>query len=285
MTAVAPDGFRAQGTATPVKLQRVAKILPWIIRMAAPHVRAAGGVFWYIDANAGPGTYTGVSGEALEGSPLLALEALRALQVPYRAVLVDHDSEVVGRLTSALLERDFADPQQVAVSCEDNRLLLPRVCGLPHPRRDRGLIFFDAQKAPDFPLIDSVMALPSMRRIDVLVNVPVWTLKLERSAARSARFGGKGYAWDTKDVRPLCDRLGVLHKSRLLIGEPTRPQPWSLVLGSSWPRFPEWKAGQFDAADSPVGSERLERISLSKREREEEAQLALDFEYAMRREP
>ena len=271
MTEVAPDAFRAQGTTTPVKLQRVAKILPWVIRMAAPHVRAAGGVFWYIDANAGPGTYTGVGGEALEGSPLLALEALRALQVSYRAVLIDHDPMVTARLQSALVDRGFSDLQQVRVLCEDNRLALPRICAQPHPRKDRGLIFFDAQKAPDFPLIDGVMGLPAMRHIDALVNVPTWTLKLERSAAHSARFGGKGYAWDTKDVRPLSERLGVLHKQRLLIGEPTRPQPWSLILGSNWPRFPEWTKGQFDAAESPIGQERLERISLSQRELREAA--------------
>jgi hypothetical protein len=104
-----------------------------------------------------------------------------------------------------------------------------------------------------------------MGRIDVLVNVPLWTLKMERAAAGSERFGGKGYAWDTKDVRPLSERLDVLHKARWLIGEPTRQPQWSLILGTNWAGFPEWR-GHFDSADSAVGRERLARISFSKRE-------------------
>lgn len=263
--------FTAHGPSTPVKLERVRKILPWVIKMAAPHVYGAGGVFWYIEANAGPGVYEGVDGVPLTGSPIIALEALRELGVPYRAVLIDSDQGCTDRLQSALVDRGFSDPQQVRVLCEDNRAALQRIGREPHPSKDRGLIFFDEQGAPRFPLIREVMGYREMRRIDLLVNIPTATLKLMRRAAHSPRFGGRGYAWDALDVRPLSERLPDFQKVRYLIGEPTTDRlHWSLILGSTWPKFPEWKAGQFDASDSATGSARLRRISLSERERAEE---------------
>jgi hypothetical protein len=260
------------GPSTPIKLERVRKLLPWIIKMSTRHVQRFGGEFWYIDANAGPGLYQSVQGQPLEGSALIALETLRRLDVPWRAVLIDRDPDVVARLECALHERWFTDRRRLTVRCADNQEAAPAACGRPHRHRDRGLFFADPKGAPDWPLLERVTALPTMSGIDVLVNIPTNTLKLERAAAQSARFGGKGYVWDTKDTRPLCERLSMLHKPRLLIGEPTTDRlAWSLILGSSWTGFPEWKAGQFDAVDSPIGKERLRRISLSARERGEES--------------
>lgn len=251
-----------------MKLARVAKLLPWIIKMSTRHVQRFGGQFWYIEANAGPGLYPGVNGEELAGSPVIALEELRRLDTPFRAVLIDRNPDVAERLRQSLEARGLNDQRRVAIHCADNRLAVPSACRLPHHRHDRGLAFFDEKGAPQWDLLNDVTALPTMAHIDVLVNIPTNTLKLERLAATSERFGGKGYAWDTKDVRPLCERLPMLHKPRLLIGEPTTDRlAWSLILGSSWTGFPEWKAGQFDAANSPIGAERLQRISLSERER------------------
>ena len=267
------------GPSTHVKLSRVAQLLPWIIKMSTRHVRQYGGTFWYIETNAGPGLYPGVDGRPLEGSPIIALSTLRRLDIPYRAALIDHDPDIIERLRCAIDERGLSDPRRVSVRCADNGQAAPAACRLPNARRDRGLIFFDERGAPKWSLIDQVTALPTMLHIDVLVNIPTNTLKLERAAAHSERFGGKGYAWDDKDTRPLCDRLTMLHKTRLLIGEPTKDRlAWSLILGSSWPAFPEWKAGQFDAADGPVGRERLSRISFTERERLKMQRPSFDFD-------
>lgn len=254
-----------------MKLARVAKLLPWIIKMSTRHVQRFGGQFWYIEANAGPGLYDGVDGKPLEGSPLIALAELRRLDIPYRAVLIDREPKVIEHLRCALDERGLLDQRRVTIQCADNQIAAPAACRLPNARRDRGLAFFDEKGAPQWPLLNDVTALSSMAGIDVLVNIPTGVLKLERLAARSPRFRD-AEGWKRKDVRPLCDRLPMLHKKRFLIGEPTTDRlAWSLILGSNWTGFPEWKAGHFDAADGPsggIGPERLQRISLTKLERE-----------------
>ncbi len=260
-------GF-GNSSATPVKLVRVAKILPWVIKMSTSHVRRFGGRFWYVDANAGPARYQGINGEPLLGSPVIALMALRHLDVPYHAVLIDRDPDTFESLRRVLTELDLLDPRRVVLRCEDNRRDLPVVCQFAGGRRDRGLIFFDPKGAPDWPLMETVMSLPSMECVDVLVNVATVTLKLERKAAQSDRFGGKGYKWDTKDVRPLADRLPMLHKRRYLIGAPHGRWGWSLILGSNWPGFPEWRAGLMDASDGPIGGPRLDDLSRTRDERE-----------------
>ena len=285
MTADAVANF-GNGPATPVKLERVAKILPWVIKMSARHLQRFGGRFCYFEPNAGPGRYVGTNGHILDGSPIVGLLALERLDVPYRAVLIEREPDRYEALCAELRRRGLLDQKRVSVHCADNRTVLPLACQHPCDRRDRGLIFFDPKGAPDWGLIDAVTGLPEMARIDVLVNIPTNTLKMERKAAQSERFGGRGYAWDRKDVRPLRARLDVLHKPRLLIGEPTRDRlAWSLILGSSWPGFPEWRAGGMDASDGPIGGERLERISLTEGERqalrEEDAQIDEDVARAV----
>ena len=252
--------------ATLAKLERVAQILPWVVKMSAAHVRRFGGHFWYVEANAGPGRYE-VEGRVVDGSPVIGLMALRHLDVPYRAVLVEQDEQRCASLEAALKARDLFDPRRVVIQCADNRAALPLICQFAGGRRDRGLVFFDPKGAPDWGLMDTVTGLRATECVDVLVNVPTLTLKLERRAAQSARFGGKGYKWDTKDVRPLSERLPMLHKRRYLIGAPHGQWAWSLILGSNWPGFPEWKAGGMDAGDGPVGEARLRDLSLSRDER------------------
>jgi three-Cys-motif partner protein len=276
------NGHVGVSAETAVKHRQVEKVLPMILRVAKQALGRWGGRLRLIDLNAGCGLYE-YEGEALKGSPLIMADFVQDLTVPYEVVLVEREPAIADLLRQNLAA-DAGRRYAPAVRVGDNRELGPEICG-KGSRRDKGLVFFDpngpanAQDGSPLELAARLSGFEAMRSVDFLIHLNTSILKLDRCAANSARFSGKG-GWVGKDVRPLDLRLGDdVKKAHWMIRRPYGGG-WTLLYGTNYRFQNGWAKEGFYWTDTPEGRDLLERASYSETELRERAQLGLALDAA-----
>jgi three-Cys-motif partner protein len=211
--------------------------------------------YWYFDLTAGPGRYNGII-----GSPLLFEQAARrrGLQECV-SVFFEQDRGRAEELRNALgigvspACGSLSWSRTVVAGSYQEHL---RNYAPPGRRNAYGLAFLDPNGQIDFKGTAELFALDSLYRVDLMINLAANTIK------RSRQFG-------VERLDESIQRLGDA-KSCWLIRTPCSAWQWSILLGSNWDGFPDWKKLGFFRLDSEEGQRILADLTYTKAEKQPE---------------
>lgn len=240
---------------TPGKEQDLAKLLRWHIAIVKSVWQKYDGierVYYYADANAGPGYY---EVEVCPGSPVVFLEVAKQMMLPYKAAFIEMNPVIA----ETLRER-IGESKHVSLYIEDNSPALTRIIS-QMPRNRYGLIYFDPNGPPNFGLLSRISRMPECRKIDFLVRYSGTAVK------RVRQYTGYG----------LLDALHTIGKSVWLGKEldDGDPHQWTFLFGTNYEDQREWRNAGFIRLDSPRGMILLERLHYTNAQLETQRQPTL----------
>jgi len=231
------------------KHQAFESFMRWHTRMAAGVIAAHGGHYIYADLTAGPGVYTG-NGHTFYGSPLRALPLVSENFAYWHALLCEREElewASLRRSVADLSARGAIDPVLVAVRHGDNRDIAPAWCRALGPK-NYGVVFNDENGVPHFDLLAELSGLPQLHLTEFVIYLPATAVKWDRRVYQRAT---------------LLERLTTIKKRFWLIREPEGRWQWSFLVGTNWPKYPEWTKGGLHRLDSARGTAIFERLNLT----------------------
>jgi three-Cys-motif partner protein len=219
--------------------------------------------YTWVDLTSGPGVDCFSDGNCLDGTPIIAMDKLRAvsasLGVPFEASFFEqHDQRC------ATLERELATrygPQMPAgddyeVIHGDSRQWLQQIISSRHLNGTLGAFVYDPTKQVDLDFLADIARSPNRSRYDLLVYVSASSIKRPRNLP--ARY--------QTDRRTLVERLQAIPKIKWIVRRPSGPSGWSWFIGTNDPKFPVWtQRGFFDIA-TPEGRAVINRMNLTEDE-------------------
>jgi len=197
--------------------------------------------YTYIDMNAGPGQYEGIT-----GSPLIFLDECVKIGIPYDATFIELD-EINANALRYHIKAD------VTVTNSDHALALRSYRN--QPPLGLGLLYHDPTGVvPAFDLLAEVSRYPSLKKIDFMIYLSATNIKRVRLASQ------------TDDVKCLDTYLEAIDKRVWIVRKPRGKEQWTFVIGSNWGDFPDWKKRQFYSVFSPEGKNILDRLTYTETE-------------------
>ena len=211
----------------------------------------ASDVYWYVDLNAGPGEYKG-----LTGSPMIAAEVLAGDGRPWRAWLCEKDATNAATLKQLIWEHGQGVEERTRVLIGDHRQSVKQVLfemSAGGKQRHFGLIYADPNGTKLDAELETIRELTQAQsKLDVLVHLSATRIKWFKTV--------HGHA-------SLVEKLESIGKKHLLVREPWTDQQWTFALLTDWDGYPEWKSMGLHGAKTTQGAAVLETLDLSEKER------------------
>ena len=199
----------------------------------------------YVDMNAGPGIYNG-----LTGSPIIFLNSIERTSIPYRGFFIERESINAASLEAIVCNRQLRG--SVAVVNNDHAIALRS--NLLTGRPTYGLVYHDPSGSiPDFDLLAQISRCQAFKYMEFMVYLSATNIKRVRRMEEEKDGGAK--------VKLLTTYLQGINKSTWIIRKPQGKHQWTFVLGSNWKRFPEWESRGFYRIDSPQGQGILKNLT------------------------
>lgn len=208
--------------------------------------------YLYVDAMAGCG-WNDKAG--CKGSPLVFLDAIRMIPIPFDAVFFERDEALCARLKSILnrMEYDhlFGDDDSIRAICEDSSLAIPELLSRFDSQSRLGLLYFDPNGIPNVDILSNISKQRGAEKLDIL-------LRFNCTALKRNRLNGTG------DLRGHMARIA---KQYWIIREPLHwdAWDWTFLLGSNIP-IKGWKSQRFHCVDSPNGQRILDWVNCTRPE-------------------
>jgi len=231
-----------QSEYTKTKEEHYAKLLGMHVNIAERAMRNnlwSNSSYLLIDATAG----SGILEDGTPGSPIIAINRLRKMSTPFKALFIEEQPEVFAQL-------------DLHVSQDDNVQLrwarYQDIIGEMALRKDRnqlGLLYIDPNGTPDFDaLCQFARARP---RMEILISVTA-----------------TGYKRSGKVDRHLDEWLRRIGKQYWLIRKPYTAWHWTFLLGSDYAGFNKpYKGIEVEPVTSELGKGWLECASYTVTER------------------
>lgn len=207
--------------------------------------------YTYIDTNAGPGFYKG-----LTGSPLHFLDEIEKTTIPYKAIFVEKEIVNAQSLDQIIQQRSLRHPPTIINDCNENAL---RSYVRENQQATYGMIYHDPNGEPSFDLLAEVSKSPSIRIMDIMISVGACLIKRKRGEEKSR----KGYT----DIVRFNDGISTINKTTWIIRKPQGSKQWTFAIGSNWSNFPDWKKRGFYRLDSEMGQAILHELTYTDEER------------------
>lgn len=208
--------------------------------------------YTYIDTNAGPGIY-----EGLTGSPLHFLDAIEKTSMPYQAIFIEREKDNAIELTRLVNQRRLRYPPEILNVCNQTALL--DYVKDNHPPT-YGMLYHDPNGVPSFDLLAEVSQSPSFRIMDFMISLPANAIKRVRGAEKASN----GYT----DTKRFNDSIKLINKTTWIIRRPQGKWQWTFIIGSNWPKFPDWGKRGFYRLDSEDGQAILHNLTYTDEERD-----------------
>lgn len=206
--------------------------------------------YLYFDLNAGNGGTI-----AQPGSPVLAIAALNAAQIPYHAVLMDIKRDN----TDELIELFGYNPNVHIHNTCNRKVLTTYLYENPFIPNDQlqwvyGCVFCDPN-GPSGIRWDLLADFAAVyKRIDIVIHMAATTYKRVRIVHHP---------------RPLLsDQLAKIGKGTTIVRKPNSKAGWTIIILSSWDRFPGYKKLGFHNANTEEGNAILEELTYTVEERD-----------------
>jgi hypothetical protein len=217
----------------------------------------------YMDLFSGPGYDP--ADETLDGSPVIALERLKAIGFPFRAHLFESDGRNAFRLKETLRSRGLWVDGSVFIHHGrfQDRINLA-VADLGRRRAWRvGLVYADPNSLTPkdtavFDVMAALSAYETTKRLDLLIHTQATSYKRVRRAAELGRPGFERYA----SVPCLEDQIRRVGKP-LRIGRPDDQHQWTFLLFSNFRDEGFGRSQGWYSADSTRGRHWLDKITLT----------------------
>lgn len=250
---------------TELKLPVLQKILEMHIKITKNVINSqswTNKLYHYIETNAGRGKVELLNKEIVDGSTLLFLNAVREIQIPFRADFIEliHDNlEALKRECQPLVDRGH----KIKFHLGKNEDLIPKLITKTSGKQ-MGLIFFDPNGVPD---LETMKFFAEMRpRMEILIYLKAVSLKRVRRA--------------NKERASLLEHMQYTGKKHWLIKKPivtdTQAQ-WTFLLGSNTDIFKKYEAIEFYRMDSEEAKAFFPKLNLTKQELQEKDQMRFDI--------
>lgn len=209
--------------------------------------------YTFVDMNAGPGIYSGIT-----GSPLIFLDKIEQTSLPYRAVFVEKESVNADALKSNTGKRTLRHAPMIITG--DHETILRQYVTSKAPAT-YGLLYHDPSgSVPNFDLLADVSSYPVLQYMEIMIYLSATNIKRVR---RYEQVTGRD-----AQVKLLTDYIRSIQKSTWIIRKPQGRHQWTFALGSNWKRFPAWENLGFYRVDSPAGQDILRRLTYTDSELE-----------------
>ncbi len=197
--------------------------------------------YTYIDMNAGPGQYEGIT-----GSPLIFLDECSRVGLPFDATFI----ECVEVNANALR---YLVGKSGTVINQDHQVTLRTYRNAPS--LGLGLIYHDPTGViPSFDLLAEISRYPAFAKTDIMVYLSATNIKRVRLAERNDK------------TKCLDEYLRAIDKKAWIVRKPQGKHQWTFVIGSNWVKFPDWKNRGFYNVFSPEGQSVLDRLTYTENE-------------------
>ena len=205
--------------------------------------------YFYFDINAGSGSYEGKS-----GSPLIFLEEVTQIDIPYSAIFIDKDEKNIETLS--VLTKPYQP--NVKTFCGEHADILPKLYAKDCQQR-YGLLYTDPNGIFDAEILREFSQNRCYQKLDILINCPAVAIKRMKNSPKHL------------DKRTLEERLQFIPKKYWLIRNALKNNSWqwTFLLGTNWTDFPEFKKIDMVKLDSSKGQAFFEKLNLTSKERQE----------------
>jgi hypothetical protein len=213
-----------------------------------------------IDLTAGPGAYwwkpKNRDPQLLVGTSLLLPHALQKHGLDYRIGLCEREPELAEQLRARLatmVRMGTVDGQRIDVLCGDFAdVARPWVRRHVRQYRSQGLMVIDANGATHYEAVGQLLAMPSLRMVDVVLNYQ----------------GVQGKWPKTRIPPPTVDEvLALCGKNRKQLGEHRTNFQWTIFYATNNPEMRLLKELGYVWSESVAGEQRLDELRTTRRER------------------
>lgn len=218
---------------------------PWSAKRYDPWFRM-------YDIYCGSGQYKNDDGELIVGSPLVALDVVRSIGIPYQAVFIDKVQDNTDKLAKLVGKDSF-----VKIECGENDYVLPNYFVTRKPCY--GYVYVDPNNI-DIPLhlLTRMFSYSTFERVDLIINISATALK---RAANSSMTKYYGQTFDK-----MLDEL-KRYKPYMVIREPHGRDQWTFIVASNWKNLPEWTKQGFVNLTTAKGIEIFEKLVYTNQQR------------------
>jgi hypothetical protein len=226
--------------------------------------------FLWMDLTSGPGLHPLPDGRILNGTPTLAMDALREasarLGEPFHAIFLEQRHANFVSLEKTLAARYGQAGTQYQVIEGNSEVLAEEVLKHAPAYDGLGVIVYDPTEAVDFDLLARLVHLPKRERFDLLVYVSATSIKRPRNLP--ARY--------QTDRRTLIERMATCDKSAWIVRKRAGTAEWTWMLGTQHVSMPAWRKSGFENWTSPDGKRILRDLDMTREERQHEAQTRME---------
>lgn len=206
--------------------------------------------YLYFDINPGDGGETGKS-------PVIAVNLLHQLKLPYKAIFTEQNPTNAEKLTEK-----FADNNDVTIEQGDHNDIIPRYIKRPPIYDSKGKTEFvfgslyadPTGTEPPWSLLQ--LFADRYPRIDLIIHLSATNYKRKRGEAKT-----RGVA-----LPNLQDCIKDIPKRYWIIREPESMHQWTFLIGINWKDYPDYKRLGFVKLESRRGQAVFEKLVYTKRE-------------------
>lgn len=246
---------------TPIKQEHFRMIIKTHLRIARGVIHNWQQKGWrvdpsyhYFDITAGAGK----DGYGNIGSPLIFLEEIQQIDVPFKAIFIEQNPENLKKLQCDC----HAFREHIQLVCGNHSEILPGLFGRAKIRQF-GLLYVDPNGVFDVDVLKLFSQQYCYDKIDILINCNGTAIKRERESSTCT------------DNRTLEDRLREINKKYWIVREPYGKAQWSFLLGTQWDAFPEFKNIHFYKLSSTKGKAFFDKVNFTTKERNQQSQYTL----------
>ncbi|MFC1959830.1 hypothetical protein ACFLYO_03880 [Chloroflexota bacterium] len=219
--------------------------------------------YLYFDINPGDGSETGKS-------PVIAVDLLRGLQLPYTAIFTEREQSNAKKLS-----QHFGNDNNVIVEQGDHNTIIPRYIERPPACDSKGTTSYvygslyadPSGTEPPWELLQQFAN--QYPRIDLIVYLSATNYKRIRGEARTRGI----------QVPNLQDRIKDIAKKNWIIREPEGMHQWTFLIGTNWQSYPDYKRLGFVKLESKRGKAVFEKLVYTEREQHDRRQLSLGLNF------